>query len=151
MNKILRKLHFHSVFVFVCIALVLSLLPRTSSAQTGYDEELTQFAAETRSLMLRAERLNLRDQLTQRDIQVALFDLMKRLHRLEEEAMATNVELTKRGSASDRKLLLVASIAKALDLAQSLTGYYLETRDKLFLTQASIASSSARAMQAALR
>ena len=60
--------------------------------------------------------------------------------------MLANNELRRRrlDNASDRQLLLSALIAKALDLAQLLTFYYLDTGDKIFWSSALAAAQTAR-------
>jgi len=120
-------------------------------AQSTYDEELSQMSGSLRALMVRAERVRPSDVEARGAIQDELIELSTRLHRLQEEAMLANNELRRRrlDNASDRQLLLSASIAKALDLAQLLTFYYLDTGDKIFWSSALAAAQTARTMQAA--
>ena len=120
-------------------------------SQSMYDEELSQLSGALRALMVRAERTGPRDETGAIAIQKELFELSKKLHRLEEEAMDTNLELERKGNAPDRQLLLVASISHALDLAASLASNYLDTRDKVFWSSAIGAAQLARTMQAAQR
>ncbi|MEJ1958176.1 MAG: hypothetical protein WDM70_00880 [Nitrosomonadales bacterium] len=131
------------------IVLFMSLLVSVSAqAQSLYDEELSQFSGTLRSLMVRAERIQPKDDSGKNSIKTELFELSKKLHRLGEEASAADFELVKSGNPSDRQLLLTASICQALDLAQALTVNYLDTRDKIFWSTAVQAAQSARNMQA---
>jgi len=136
----LRKL----AALLCALALVLASLP----AVAQYDEELSQYSASLRVLMIQAERLRPQDSASRAAIQSELFELSKKLHRLEEEALRANTELQRRGNAPDRKLLLAAAISKSLDLAQSLIGFYLDTHDKAFWVSASQAAQSARQLLA---
>lgn len=124
---------------------------RSAISQSMYDEELSQLSSTLRALMVRAERTNSRDETGGPAIQHELFELSKKLHRLEEEALRTNNELGREGNALDRQLLLAASISQTLDLAVSLVGCYLDTRDKVFWSSAVAAAQSARTLQSAQR
>lgn len=62
--------------------------------------------------------------------------------------MTTDLDLQKRGALPDKKLILSARVAKALDLSQSLIDSYLDTHEKAFLTAASQASQTARSLLA---
>ncbi len=134
------------LFSFIFIAS--SLANHTAQAGSLYDEEISQLAGTLRSLMVRTERIQPKDESGKFTIQEELFELSKKLHRLEEEASAANVELSKRGNKPDRQLLLAASICQALDLANAMTANYLDTRDKIFWSTAVQAAQSARNMQA---
>jgi hypothetical protein len=137
-----------------CLIILLASLVFTAGpvfSQSTYDEELSQLSGTLRALMVRAERTRSGDETGRLAIQQELFELSKKLHRLEEEAGAANVELLRRGNSPDRPLLLASSISKTLDLAASLVGNYLDTRDKVFWASAVSASQSARTMQAAQR
>lgn len=134
------------LFSFILIAS--SLANHTAQAGSLYDEEISQLAGTLRSLMVRAERIQPKDESGKFTIQEELFELSKKLHRLEEEASAANVELLKRGNKPDRQLLLAASVCKALDLANAMTANWLDTRDKIFWSTAIQAAQSARNMQA---
>jgi len=134
------------LFVFVLIASF--LINPTLHAGSLYDVETTQLAGTLRSLMVRAERINPKDESGMLTIQVELFELSKKLHRLEEEASTTDLTLQKRGSPPDRQLLLAASICKLLDLASAMTANYLNTQDKIFWSTAVQAAQTAKSMQA---
>lgn len=136
----MRKTHLALILVF--------FVSLTAQAGSLYDEETSQLAGTLRSLMVRAERIQQKDESGKLTLQEELFDLSKKLNRLEEEALAANIELLKRGNPPDRQLLLAASICKALNLAQELTANYLDTRDKIFWSTAVQAAQSARNMQA---
>ncbi len=136
----------------ICLTILLVSLVFTSGtafSQSMYDEELAQLSSTLRALMVRAERNRPSDETGRLAIQKELFELSKKLHRLEEEALATNVELLRKGNPPDRQLLLTASISKTLDLVASLVSNYLDTRDKVFWSSAVGAAQSARTMQAA--
>ena len=136
----MRKTHLALILVF--------FVSLTAQAGSLYDEETSQLAGTLRSLMVRAERIQQKDESGKLTLQEELFDLSKKLNRLEEEALAANIELLKRGNPPDRQLLLAASICKALNLAQELTANYLDTRDKIFWSTAVQAAQPARNMQA---
>ena len=120
-------------------------------SQSMYDEELSQLSGTLRALMVRAERTRPSDATGRLTIQQELFELSKKLHRLEEEAAAANVALLSKINPPDRQLLLAASISKTLDLSASLVSNYLDTRDKIFWSSAVGVAQSARTMQAAQR
>lgn len=137
-----------------CFAILLASLAFTSGpvfSQSMYDEELSQLSGSLRALMVRAKRTHPGDEAGRVAIQQELFELSKKLHRLGEEALAANVELEQKGNAPDRQLLLAASISQALDLAESLVSYYLDTGDKVFWSSAVDAAQSARTLLAAQR
>lgn len=138
----------------LCLTILLALLVFTSGSafsQSMYDEELSQLSGTLRALMVRAERNRPSDETGHLAIQKELFELSKKLHRLEEEAMATNAELLRKGNPPDRQLLLAASISKTLDLAVSLVSNYLDTRGTVFWSSAVGAAQPARTLQAAQR
>jgi hypothetical protein len=121
-----------------------------SMAQTSsHDEELAKLSAALRALLIRVEALAPRDAAGRVLLQQELFELSKRLHRLEEEAAGADLQLRQAGHPPNRQLLLSASISKSLDLAQSLTGHFLDTGDKIFWSTALAAAESARSLQAA--
>ena len=135
--------------LFFAAALALALFPLSASAASPYDDELRQLSGELRALMLRADQPAARSGQTQLELYERLFDLSKRLHRLQEEAMGANNELAQSGQPRDRGLTFAAAVADTLDLAQSHTASYLETRDKAFHTAAASAAQSARQLLAA--
>ena len=139
--------HMTRILPFALVLFISLLMSITAQAQSLYDEETSQLAGTLRSLMVRAERIQQKDESGRYAIQEELFELSKKLHRLEEEASSANVELLKRGNPPDRQLLLTASICKALDLAQEMTANYLDTRDKIFWSTAVQAAQSARSMK----
>jgi hypothetical protein len=131
----------------LCTLLFVLYVP--AMAQSSYDAELSQLSAGLRALMTRAERNQPMDVSGRAEIQRDLFELSKALHRLEEEAMGANLELQRKGGSPDRQILLSAAVAKALDLAQSLTSYYLDIQEKALWVSAVSAAQSARSLQAA--
>jgi hypothetical protein len=135
----------HDIVKYIFVLALWMLANGSVQAQSMYDEELSQLSGILRSLMVRTEKNHPTNEVGRYVIQVELLELSKKLHRLEEEAMRANVELQN----NDRQLLLAASISKTLDLAQSLTGHYLVTRDNIFWSSAVGAAQSARTMQAA--
>lgn len=128
------------IALFIAVAFCTTL----SFGQAHYDEELAQHSGSLRALLVQTERLKPQDVAGRIAIQSELFELAKKLHRLEEEALSANLELQRRGSGPDRKLLLAAATAKSLDLAQALAGFYLDTQDKSLWSAALQAAQSAR-------
>lgn len=141
----------HRILSLIILFLSLAFTAGPALSQSMYDEELSQLSGTLRALMVRAERTRPGDESGRLAIQQELFELSKKLHRLEEEAAATNIELLRKGNSPDRQLLLAASISKSLDLAVSLVSNYLDTRDKVFWSSAVGAAQTARTMQAAQR
>jgi hypothetical protein len=134
----------------VLATLIFVLACDPSMAQTSsYDEELAKLSAKLRALLVQVEGLSPGDAAGRRSMQRELFDLSKRLHRLEEEALDADLQLRQAGRLPNRQLLLSASISKSLDLAQSLTSHFLDTGDKIFWSSALAAAESARSLQAA--
>ena len=130
------------------LASILCALP--VQAQSVYDEDLSQLSASVRAVQIRIERSKSSDIAGGVVLKTELFELSKKLHRLEEEAVGTDLEMQKQGNPPDPKLLLAASVAKALDLSQSLAGYYLETRENIFLVSSKQASQAARKLLSAM-
>ncbi|MHB1284798.1 MAG: hypothetical protein ACYCZI_13125 [Metallibacterium scheffleri] len=135
-----------SAFVLLMV-IILSSAP--AFAGSPYDNELLRLSGQVRSLMLRADRDTGRNPATRQQLYEELLQVSKRLHRLQEEAMATNNALQQSGQAPDRGLTFASCIAQTLDLAQSDTAAYLDTHDKSFQVAASGAANSALALMAA--
>jgi hypothetical protein len=83
--------------------LLLAMFEAPAVAQLSYDQELTELSGSLRALMVRAERVQARDPAIKLAVQQELFELSKRLHRLEEEAMAANTELLRTTNVHDRQ------------------------------------------------
>jgi hypothetical protein len=67
------------------------------------------------------------------DLREEMFALVKIIHRLDEESARTNLDMLKRGQASDKKLLLVSQGCEALEFVTSALDNFLDTGDRAFL------------------
>jgi hypothetical protein len=133
------------------IPLLLTIAVTIVQAQTMHTEDLTELAGTLRSLMARTERISPADRAGRLAIQEESLELQKKLYRIAEEAGHANLALMRTGGTPDRHLLLVVAIAQSLVLAKNLTLSYLDTRDKVFWTQANSVASVARNFQAAIK
>jgi hypothetical protein len=133
----------------IVLLLILVFTSASTFAASPYDDELLQLSGQVRSLMLRADRDTGQNPVTRQQLYEQLLQVSKRLHRLQEEAMATNNALQQSGQTTDRGLTFASCIAQTLDLAQSDTAAYLDTHDKSFQAAASRAADSAQALMAA--
>jgi len=116
-------------------------------AQAVFDEDLSAASARWAALMVRAERAVGHSDSGRLQVRRELLDLEKSLHRVEEDAMRADLELTRNGKKSDTALLRAASVAASLALASSLTGYYLSTTESSFKSAARSAAQIARDLQ----
>ena len=138
--------------MFYRFALILALfasIPIPASAGSPYDDDLRQLSGELRALMMRVEKRPTLDAQKRYDLGVSLFELQKRLNRLQEEAMSANIELQRSGQPKNRGLIYAASVADTLNLARAHTDAFLETGDKSFSTAAATTARIARDLMAA--
>lgn len=134
---------------FLAVVVLLVAFVSPVSAKSVYDLELSQLGGEVRALMMRTDQVGPHISQERVDIEEALFELSKNLHRLSEEAASANLALLTQGHKEDRGLTYAAAIADTLDLALRHTRTYLYTRDRAFKVAASAAMQSSRALSAA--
>lgn len=132
----------------VAVLVLAALFSQAAPAQSAYEDELREHGSTLRSLMIQGEKLRAGTP-EAAEVLEKLFELSKRLHRLEEEAYATAVKVQQSTGKAEAALYRVVAVAKAMDLAQQLTGFYMETRDRVMLAEANRAAQSARTMMAA--
>lgn len=100
-------------------------------AVSPYDDDLRSMSGELRVMIMQAEKLNSSQEANA--LAANLFDLSKRLHRLEEEAGSANTALGRQGQPSNKGLEYAQIISKSLDLSQRLLTSYLYTLEPKFL------------------
>lgn len=129
-------------------ALIVAMLPMPAFAESLYDEDLRHLSGELRALMLQAGKRSTLGPQQRYDLGGSLFELQKKLNRLQEEAMSANLALQSSGQPRSRDLVFAASIADSLNLARAHTNAYLDTGDKAFSLAASNAARLARDLMA---
>jgi hypothetical protein len=139
----------YRIAFFTILLVSLALTSGPAFSRSLYTEELAELSDTLRALMVRAEQSRQDDKAGCLAIRREIDELCKKLHRLEDEATTIDHELQRSGNVPNRQLLLSASISKALDLAASLVGYFLDTHDEVFWSSAVSAAKSARTMLAA--
>lgn len=125
------------------LTIVLIAVSSTALADGVYDDELADASSKLRALMARAEGIQLDDDAGKLAIYQSLASLSVKLHRVSEEAGQSDIEIRRTGGNPSGKLLLVVSVCEELDLADQLTGNYLDTGDKIFWKYALQAAKSA--------
>jgi len=100
-------------------------------AVSPYDDDLRAMSGELRVMIMQAEKLKSSQEANA--LAANLFDLSKRLHRLEEEAGSADAALGQQGKPSDKGLEFAQAISKSLDLSQRLLTSYVYTLEPKFL------------------
>ena len=136
----------YRIAFFTILLVSLALTSGPAFSRSLYSEELVELSGTLQTLMVRAEQTQQDDKTGCVAIRRELDELCKKLNRLEDEATTIDLELQRSGNVPNRQLLLSASVSKALDLAASLLGYFLETHDEIFWSSAISAAKSARTM-----
>lgn len=134
---------------FILIAALCVCLPVSSVAASPYDGDLARLSGELQALMFRADQPAANDPRVRLELQEKLVGISKQLHRIAEQAMQVNLDLEQSGQLRKASLTFAAQIAETLDLAQSDTSAYLDTRATIFRTAAATAAQSARELVAA--
>lgn len=135
-------------FLKVLTFLSFLVLSAPGLAEDIYDSDLTELSGTLRALMVRSEHAKQIEPSTRLKIQSELFDLSKKLHRLQEEASGADVDLMRSGRNPNRQLQITAAVCQSLDLAATLTASYLDTFDNTFWLAAVQAALIARNLQA---
>lgn len=138
-------MHLLKIYAVSAIALVTILFTQLSIAQGAYEDELREHGSTLRSLMFQGEKLRPESQ-EAAEVIAKLFELSKRLHRLEEEAYSTAIKVQQSTGRAEPVLYRVVAIAKAMDMAQQLTAFYVKTRDRVMLVEANRIAQSARTL-----
>jgi hypothetical protein len=117
--------------------LILLLLPLATSAQDSGSEsvfrsQLIELHGKAIAILDRVEKMGPRES-SRQDIRDEVFALVRLIHRLDEEAGATNLQLVRRNQPSSKTLLLVQQAAKAVDGMLSALDNYIESQDRAFL------------------
>ena len=120
----------------------------SAAAASVYDADLAEAAANLRALMAQVDQMPASQRSSAYAVRADLLELSKRLHRMEEEALSIDLALKQRGAPASRQLAYVAAISDELDMAQSMTGKFLDTGDRVFWTAALQAATTAREMMA---
>ena len=122
---------------FILLSLVIWLLPVSVSAQSGGSEsvfrsQLIDLHSKAIAVLNRVEKGGPHGVPRQQTLE-ELFALVRLVHRLEEEAGATNLQLMQRGQPSSKILLLVQQASKAIDGMLAALSHYIESEDRAFL------------------
>ena len=141
------KSHMKSGIALLGMLLLVPVVAGTSA----YQDDLSELSSRLRATFVRAEGIRPSDFEKRNAIQHDLFEISKRLHRLEEEAGGANLSLLKSGAEGDSNLSIAGGTAKALDLAQSMLSSYLDTNNKIFWSTGLEVMKLSRDLQAAQR
>ncbi|MGK9173220.1 hypothetical protein KXR87_08305 [Yokenella regensburgei] len=115
-------------------------------AVSPYDDDLRAMSGDLRAMIMQAEKI--KNSQEANNLANNLFELSKRLHRLEEEAGSANNYLAQQGKPSDKGLEFAQNISKSLDLSQRLLTSYMYTMDQKFLNLSKKQATFSREMLA---
>ena len=126
--------HFRRKLLLSVAGLLLSV---TVFAQSGGPESVfrSQFIelhSKAIGILDRVEKAGPREISRQQTLD-EIFALVRLVHRLEEEASATNLQFMQRGQSSSKTLLLVQQASKSVDGMLSALTHYIESDDRAFL------------------
>lgn len=113
------------------------LYPVSALAQSGGPEsvfrsQLIELHSKAVAVLDRVEKSGPRGIPRQQTLE-ELFALVRLIHRLEEEASATNLQFMQRGQPSSKTLLLVQQASKSVDGMLAALSNYIESEDRAFL------------------
>lgn len=135
---------------YVVALLVSTILATTSMAQTAFSSDLDESASTLRAIMAKTERVQPMNYELSLSIQTEAQALLEKLIDISGQSSRVNLAMMKQGSKPDRELGLTTSIADALILALNLNLKYLDTKDKIFWSQALNAVSIAKSLRMAI-
>ena len=119
--------------ISLCLAVILSLsrpiLAQNAGAAKVYKTQFIELRARTKSIFDRIEQR--KESLN--DLREEILPLTKLIHRLDEEAIGSDLESTKRGGEQQKTLLLVAQGCIALDFILSALSNFIDTGDRAFI------------------
>jgi hypothetical protein len=118
-----------SLFLIMAFALVQSIPAQNVGAAKVYKTQFIELRAKVKLVFDRIEQQ--RGGLT--DLREEILALTKLIHRLQEEAMGSDMESTKRGHESDKTLLLVSQGCIALDFVLTALSNHIDTSDRAFI------------------
>lgn len=123
------------ILQFVCLLAVIPTLSQLAAGQTGasrvYREQFFDLRSKVQSVLKRTEP-DTRGPWTSKirtDLRQEILALTKLVHRLEEEAMTSDLS----NDRSDKTILLVSAGCKALDFVLGAVDSFVETDDRSFL------------------
>ena len=135
---------------YVVALLVSTIVATTAMAQTAFSADLDESASTLRAIMAKTERIQPTHYELSLSIQTDAQALLEKLIGISGRSSRVNLTMMKQGSMPDRELGLTTSTADALILALNLNLRYLDTKDKIFWSQALIAVSIAKSLRIAI-
>ena len=135
----------------VIVALIIVLASLQCQAQPTYLTELLEASGKLSAIKSRIDRLKKEDVDERMDIKVNLGLLQRGLFRLSEEAQNAKLAFVQAAQPVDRNISIASSAITSLILTKELLWSFLETGDRIFVTQAVASASIARTLQQAMR
>ena len=120
------------LFALVVWLLPVSVLAQSSGSESVFRSQFIDLHSKAIAVFERVKNADLRGIPRQQTLE-ELFALVRLVHRLEEEAGATNLQLIQRGQPSSKRLLLVQQASNALDGMLAALSHYIESEDRAFL------------------
>ena len=119
------------VFLFPTMVLALdqSILAQNAGATKVYKTQFIELRAKVKSVSDRIEQ----QRTGSTDLRGEILALTKLIHRLQEEAMDSDIESIKRGREPETTLLLVSQGCIALDFVLTALSNYMDTGDRAFI------------------
>ena len=117
------------VFLFL---LSPSVLAQTSGAEAVFRTQIVELHAKAIGILDRIEK-SVPGGVPRRETQEEIFALVRLVHRVDEEAGATDLQYSRRGQPSSKVLLLVQQAAKGIDAMLTALDSYIESEDRSFL------------------
>lgn len=135
--------------LLVCAACLVGI-PGTSLAAST-QEDVDRLSSIVNALIIRAQRSPSADVPGTTKLLSEATEIQRQLHGITMESYRTNIALLAGASSEDHRLLLIASVAEALNLAVDLTATYLTLREPVLLVSAQSAARLARDIRSALK
>jgi hypothetical protein len=132
------------------LATLALLLAVAAQAQSVYATDLSDASASVAALLAKADKVTGKQSPTKLGLVTDTIELQMRLSAL--SAQVTRAGVTGvGGDRNDPNLLLIASAADSLLLANRFVQHFLDTRDRTYLRQAVAAHQIAKSFRAAVR
>ena len=109
-----------------------SVIAQSSGSEAIFRSQLIELHAKAIAVLERIEKSGPRG-IPQQQTREEILAITRLLHRLEEEAAATNLQFLQRGQPSNKTLLLVQQASKAIDGMLAALDYYIDSEDRTFL------------------
>jgi len=122
------------IFLLLIVGLLLPVcvLAQSGGPESVFRSQLIELHSKAVALLDRVEKSGTRGVPRQQTLE-EIFALVRLVHRLQEEAGATDLQFMQRGESSSKTLLLVQQASISVDGMLSVLSYYIESDDRAFL------------------